>query len=112
MKPANPFDPRVPESRTRTTVCVGLGLLAGAFLEFLWIVFAGAAAGSSGATPYFSNSFVPVSLGVFGLYAVITVVLYVLRRDASAVLVAWLPVLLILVVMPMLHDIARWLGAK
>lgn len=91
---------------------MALGLLAGAFIGFLWLVFGAAAAGNSGTTSTFSNAFLPVSLGVFGLYAAVTIGLYVARRDTLAVVAAWLPVALIFFGIPMLRDIAHWFGAR
>jgi len=100
------------ESRASVAVGVGLGLLAGSFIVFLWVVFAGAAAGNSGATSYFSKTFMPVSLGVFALYVVIALALFFLRRDRLAILLAWLPVILIFFVWPAVGSIARLFGAK
>lgn len=103
---------RVPESRIPIAIGVGLGLLAGAFLAFLWVVFAGAAAGNAGATSYFTNTFIPISLGIFGLYVVVALALFFARCNISALFIAWLPVILIFFALPALREIVRWFGAK
>jgi len=51
----------------------------------LWLIFGLAAAAG------YSGSFVPVSVAVFALYLVITIWLFASRRNTAALIVAWLP---------------------
>jgi|GEM_PF-3153064 len=74
-----------PTSRFGVAIGVGLGVFASALMGALWLVFGlAAAAGDSG-------SFVPISVGVFALYFVATIWLFAARRKTAALILAWIP---------------------
>jgi hypothetical protein len=94
--------PKSAESRTPDTLAVAGGVSATAGLVYFVFLFGAAA----------DTNFFPHVYRWGGGYLVLTVVLYLFRFNRLALLVAWLPVLLLFVLIPALGDFANLFGAK
>lgn len=90
-------------SRSHAAIGVGLGILSTAFMG-LFLFALGIAA-----TADDPEWFVRVTVAVFALYSVITIWLFAARRQRAALIVAWfpaaLPIVLSVVVAPL---VAEW----
>jgi hypothetical protein len=94
--------PKVAESRTISTLAVVGGVASTAGLMYFAFLFGAAV----------DKNFFPLVYRWGGGYLVLTVVLYLFKYDRIALLVAWLPVLILFVVIPTLGDLAKLFGAK
>ena len=74
-----------------TWVGIACGLVASTFIFFLFLVFAGAAAGNAGQTGYFGDSFMPIGIALFVLYVTTSIYLGTRGKKNWALIVAWAP---------------------
>jgi hypothetical protein len=82
------------------------GLLATGFLVFVAAVFAGI--GFTGNQKFYSGTVLPITGGVYAVYAITAFVLLA-KRSGTAKWVAWSPIILITVIAPAWRAITLWM---
>jgi len=93
---------RSKERRASGAVVTASGILATAALVYVFYLFGAAA----------DANFLPSVFRWGGAYVVMAALLYTFKFDRLAMLVAWLPVLLLFLVLPAIGDFARWFGVR